>query len=214
MDYEIYHDETLEGGYWHGMLLVPVDKKQLIVSWLDKCREIFKYPNVLGIKNIKKKGAIFKLARSWISISCFALMHNFKGQTQLIPIMEHRKKFHFFELKDPICMKFILFKTGDSHDKMESYTDHASKIETTCRMGIKGGIHLFGSNESPIHITKIHFDGYEHLKRNIDQNRIVKKMKEVFYTKFPQIEKTVWRRDKRSNKKCTLRRYHEVQHSN
>lgn len=45
--------------------------------------------------------------------------------------------------------------------------------------------------------------------------RIVKKMREVFYSKFPQIEKTVWRRDNRSDKKVTLtRRNYEIQHSN
>jgi hypothetical protein len=43
---------------------------------------------------------------------------------------------------------------------------------------------------------------------------IVKKMKEVFYSRFPQIEKTVWRRDKRATKKCTLRRRYEFQYSN
>jgi hypothetical protein len=43
---------------------------------------------------------------------------------------------------------------------------------------------------------------------------IVKKMKEVFYEKFPQIEKTVWRRDNRSNRKITYRRQHEFHHSN
>ena len=45
--------------------------------------------------------------------------------------------------------------------------------------------------------------------------RIVKKMKEIFYNKFPQIEKTVWRRDNRGNRVVTLnRRQHEVQYSN
>lgn len=44
---------------------------------------------------------------------------------------------------------------------------------------------------------------------------IVKKMKEVFYSKFPQIEKTMWRRDVRNeNKVYTLRRHHEIQYSN
>ena len=44
--------------------------------------------------------------------------------------------------------------------------------------------------------------------------RIVKKMKEMFYAKFPQIEKTIWRRDNRSKDRVfTLhRRQHEVQH--
>lgn len=45
--------------------------------------------------------------------------------------------------------------------------------------------------------------------------KIVKKMKEIFYAKFPQIEKTVWRRDNHSNKKFTFtRRNYEFQHSN
>ena len=43
---------------------------------------------------------------------------------------------------------------------------------------------------------------------------IVKKMKEVFYEKFPHIEKTVWRRDNRSNRKITYRRHHEFHYSN
>ena len=43
---------------------------------------------------------------------------------------------------------------------------------------------------------------------------IVKKMKEAFYSKFPQIEKTVWRRDKRETKVSTLRRHYEFHNSN
>ncbi len=27
MDYDLYHDESKEGGYWHGMLLVPCEKR-------------------------------------------------------------------------------------------------------------------------------------------------------------------------------------------
>ena len=43
--------------------------------------------------------------------------------------------------------------------------------------------------------------------------RVVKKMKEVFYGRFPQIEKTVWRRQNYLDAKVytlTRRNYHEV----
>lgn len=29
MDYDLYHDESQEGGYWHGMLLVPREKREI-----------------------------------------------------------------------------------------------------------------------------------------------------------------------------------------
>ena len=55
---------------------------------------------------------------------------------------------------------------------MKGYIDHASKVETTFRMGLKGGLHFLGNEDEPIHITNIHFDGYKHLKRHIDVHRI------------------------------------------
>ena len=38
MDYEIYHDESKEYGYWHGILLVPTVTKAIIVENLEKAR--------------------------------------------------------------------------------------------------------------------------------------------------------------------------------
>ena len=35
MEYELYHDESKENGYWHGMLLVPVTKKSELVALLE-----------------------------------------------------------------------------------------------------------------------------------------------------------------------------------
>jgi hypothetical protein len=55
----------------------------------------------------------------------------------------------------------------------DMYPDFASRIETTFRMGIKGGIHWLGTPNNPIHIKSIHFDGHEHHGRNIDRKRII-----------------------------------------
>jgi hypothetical protein len=59
---------------------------------------------------------------------------------------------------------------------MTGHKDNASKIETTFRFGLKGGLHFLGSNEEPISIEKIHFDGYEHHHRHIDRARIIDRL--------------------------------------
>ncbi len=51
--------------------------------------------------------------------------------------------------------------------------DHASKVETTFRMGLKGGLHFLGGEDEPIHVERIHFDGHEHLRRHIDHQRVI-----------------------------------------
>jgi hypothetical protein len=69
-------------------------------------------------------------------------------------------------------MKFILFRERDCHKELTGYNDHASKIETTFRFGVKGGLHFLGSHADPIRISKIHFDGHQHYYRHIDRDRI------------------------------------------
>ena len=52
MDYEIYHDESKEHGYWHGILLVPITSKSRIIEHLEQAREYVGYEHPLGIKSI------------------------------------------------------------------------------------------------------------------------------------------------------------------
>jgi hypothetical protein len=76
-------------------------------------------------------------------------------------------------------MKFILFRERDAHTELTGFRDHASKLETTFRFGIKGGLHFLGSEEEPINITRIHFDGHLHHQRHIDQERIISRIKNL-----------------------------------
>jgi len=73
-------------------------------------------------------------------------------------------------------MKFILFRERDAHKSLTGFDDHASKIETTFRFGIKGGLHFLASDENPIRITKIHFDGHQHHQRHIDKDHIMERL--------------------------------------
>ena len=56
MDYELYHDESKEGGFWHGMLLVPIVKKHTLLNLLSQARENTNYSEPISIKQVRKQG--------------------------------------------------------------------------------------------------------------------------------------------------------------
>jgi hypothetical protein len=178
MDYELYHDESMEGGgYWHGMLLVPVPNKQEISDLLLKARENTRYSDKLGIKKVDRKGRIYNCASAWTNVGVAGLRSKNTGRNEPIFIGAHKKGQPQYESVNIHGMKFILFRERDCHRQMTGYKDHASKIETTFRFGIKGGLHLLGSSENPISITRIHFDGHQHHHRHVDQERLISRIK-------------------------------------
>jgi len=172
--YELYHDESMENGYWHGILLVPMEKKPLLLEYLEQVRCNTGYRDPLGIKKVKKKNRVFDCASSWVQVGV-GFMRS-RAKTQPFPISLGKRGNHrIFEKLPPeaIGLKFILFRERDNLEKMLGYPDRASKIETTFRFGVKGGLHFLGSDEEPIHIEKMHFDGYKHHHRRLDRNRII-----------------------------------------
>jgi len=175
MDYELYHDESLEGGYWHGMLLVPLWKKQEYLDLLVAARNNAKYHEKFGIKDIRKKrGQIYNCASAWVQIGVVCMRSNVNGFHEYIFMGENRT--NQYRRVDLTGLKFILFRERDKHKDMTGHKDNASKVETTFRFGLKGGLHFLGSNEEPISIEKIHFDGYEHHHRHIDRARIIDRL--------------------------------------
>lgn len=177
MDYELYHDESKENGYWHGILLVPTTKKQLLIDYLEQIRKNTRYFEPLGIKKVKNKGKIYNSVDAWIQIGIAALITHQKG----LPfpwftgkLLQGKKQYEQF--KELIGLKFIIFQEVDNHLKMNNHVDYGSKVETTFWMGLKGGIHLLGNNKNTIHITKMHFDGHEHYGRHINQTRIINRL--------------------------------------
>jgi hypothetical protein len=64
MDYELYHDESQVDGYWHGMLLVPMQYKQRLLKYLDEARRNSGYIDPIGIKKVKKPNRVFDCAQA------------------------------------------------------------------------------------------------------------------------------------------------------
>jgi hypothetical protein len=179
MDYELYHDESLEGGYWHGMLLVPVSKKQDFLNLLERARSNTGYLNKIGIKDVRRKGKIYNCASAWAQIAIVCLRSRTMNKTFSAYTGRHENGRAVDEPIEAYGMKFILLRERETHQELEGYPDYASKVETTFRFGLKGGAHFLGAENDPINVIKIHFDGHEHHHRHLDQERIVGRMRDL-----------------------------------
>lgn len=177
--YELYHDESKEAGYWHGMLLVPVATKARLVDYLKQVRDHAGYDQEIGLKKVKKaRSRIYLCAHSWLQVGVAALIQNLKGRPYQLFLGRCTKgRKHYDLLEQPIKAKFILFRERDNLETMTGHQDYGSKVETTFRMGLKGGLHYLGNHSASMCIEKLHFDGYEHYQRNIDQDRIIGRLR-------------------------------------
>jgi hypothetical protein len=177
MEYILYHDESKVDGYWHGMLLIPAEKKGTLLKYLLQARDFIKYYRPLGIKSIRNKGKRYYCARAWVSIIVAAMVSQRKGDSIAYYSGERiNGKSKISSFQEAIGAKFVLFREKDSLSKMSYALDYGSKVETTFRMGLKGGLHYLGSQDEQINIIKMHFDGHEHYNRNIDRERIVNRL--------------------------------------
>lgn len=174
MDYELYHDESRVGGFWHGMLLIPKSMKALLLHYLEEARSNTGYMAPLTIKRVKKENRVFDCASAWLTVAVGALRSCTKGKPLPVYLGNVQAGHKHYELfPDMTGAKFILFCERDNLSRMAGHADHASKVETTFSIGLKGGLHFLGEDERPIRVDRIHFDGHEHLKRHVDPDRIV-----------------------------------------
>jgi len=191
MEYNIYHDESQEAGYWHGLLFVPQRSNSEIISFLKNIRKQCGYGDYqrLNFKGLKSKGKQFRAIRMSLQLFVLLLRRDIKmeidGNTGNT-VYDLRSK-HSGINCEPILMlnkiygvKFILLKEKNAHNKMEHYVDHTSKIETTFRFALKGGCYFMFDYSNPISIEKIFFDGHQHYGRHIDKYRIIKNLQSEF----------------------------------
>jgi hypothetical protein len=188
MDYDLYHDESLEAGYWHGILLIPRDSRNDLLSMLGATRQNLHYFEPINFKGLKKtSGKKYRAIESWIHIGVISIAQRLKGDPlvyttgKIIFNNIGRRDIEYQRLQKIIGAKFILFRVRDGHSLMNSdlFRDYAAKVETTLRMGLKGGMHLLGGYDSTIRICSFHFDGHEHYGRHIDIRRIVNRIRDL-----------------------------------
>lgn len=175
MYYRLYHDESKRSGYWHGMLLVPEISRYRLLTILQEVRSNTRCADPLGIKRIRRaSGRLFCCAQSWVLLGV-GFMRTKTGTTPYHVHFGKRKRGRLIlhTLQENLGLKFILFREKGDHRDMRLLDRYADKVETTFRIGLKGGLHFLSSEDQPIHITHMHFDGNEHHRRGVDPDRIV-----------------------------------------
>lgn len=184
MDYEIYHDESKEYGYWHGILLVPTVTKPLIINHLKQVRAYVGYEHPLRFTKIDAINRVFNCAEAWLDFAIGSMITKFRSkdphQICTGEKVQGKKQYAIFDnlvKRNSLGVKFILFRDRDQFKNMYDSLDYGSKVETSFRIGVKGGLHYLFSEDNHARIMKIHFDGHEHHGRNIDSERIVDRLK-------------------------------------
>lgn len=184
MDYEIYHDESKEHGYWHGILLVPTTSKSLIINYLEQIRDYTEHKPPLSFKQVKTFNKVFGCAEAWLDFAIGTMITKFRaGDPYLIftgKRIRGKKQYETFEkVTDShlFGVKFILFRDRDEFENMYKSMSYGDKVETSFRMGVKGGLHYLFSEGDFTHIEKMYFDGHKHYGRNIDNEKIINRIK-------------------------------------
>jgi len=186
MEYDVYHDESKEAGYWHGMLFVPRLRRAKLLELIKIIRRETNYELPLSLKEVKSYGARFQCSRAAVQLAVAAMMQKTKGSVQKIYVSEMiydktsrcqtAKYREIIQVTEPLKLRFVVFRERDCLkflDPEGHFLDYGAKVETTFRMGFKGGLHLLFDENDPATITSIHFDGYEHNRRHVDTDRII-----------------------------------------
>jgi hypothetical protein len=174
MEYDVYHDESQEAGYWHGILLVPRTTRQVFLSHLEEIRKSTGYRELVRLKGLDRTaGPRYRCTRAWLHFGVAALMQNLKGKAFPFYTGKDGRNTEFAHLTSTIGARFIPSRVRDGHQQLTGYPDHAAKVETTFRMALKGGLHLFAGESKELTVSSFHFDGHEHHQRRLDPARII-----------------------------------------
>jgi len=190
MEYDVYHDESKEAGYWHGILFVPRPSRAKLLKHIKTIRRETNYEFPLSLKGLKSHRECFQCSRAAVQLVVAAMMQKTKGSVQKVyvskriydtysqhPATEYRE---IVQITEPLKLRFVVFRERDCLkflDPEAQFLDYGAKVETTFRMGFKGGLHLLFDENDPATITSIHFDGYEHNRRHVDTDRIIGRLK-------------------------------------
>jgi hypothetical protein len=182
MEYDVYHDESQEAGYWHGILLVPVKNRSILLSGLYDIRKNTNYNEPIAFKGIKKpSGKHFQSTRSYCSFGVCSLIQRLKRDPcgyitgKIIHSLNGMREFEYKTIKGIIGAKFIVARVVNhlkSLDESE-FIDHGEKMEKTYCHALKGGLHLFGDENNSITIRSFHFDGWKQYGRHVSQEKIL-----------------------------------------
>lgn len=170
-DFDVYHDESQIGGYWHGILFVPRSERQHLLDRMAAIRSATEYPHPISLKNLNRpSGRMYRCIRGWLQLGVAALIQNLKGGRYGIFTGEDKRLTGYGTLDKVIGIRLGIFRIREGLSSLGTHPDYGSKVETTFRMGLKGCLKQFSG--APWRICSLHFDNHEQYGRRIDLARI------------------------------------------
>jgi hypothetical protein len=132
---------------------------------LKEARNNSGWQDVISFKDVGKRQGFrsprTRLVHSWLTIGLAALQQQ-KFKELPVPFsLSGTPPIYKTCLDTPIGCKFVVFKERDSHKKMFCDLSTLCCIETTFRMGLKGGAHRLFSESNPVKIGNVFIDGDE-----------------------------------------------------
>lgn len=174
-EYDVYHDESLKNGFWHGILFVPRDSRERLLSLLANIRHNTERSHQLSLKNLNKtSGRLYKCTSCWLQVGVAALIQDFKGRAYATPTGTDGQWAEYLPFTQLIKARFVLFRVREGLDSLNLCHDYAAKVETTFRMAFKGGLTMFSREGDELCIRSLHFDGHKHYHRRLDLGRILR----------------------------------------
>jgi len=180
--YDVFHDECKEDGFWHCFIFISREAQEKLFNLLQIPRKNLQYHEFIHFGDIgrryKNHNPKARLIKSWCSILLYTIQQQ-KIYAQLY--LGHKNSKPIYELikngEDRIASKLIIFREKNGYQDMYDSMSKTKKIETTFRMGIKGGTHFLFPNKE-ILIGNVYIDSSKRaFEENFNSNNILERFK-------------------------------------
>ena len=180
MDVDIYHDESKQDGFWHGILVVPRDSRAELLDRLAVARATSGHEEPIGVKSCRSgKTRRISCLTAWVSVGVSALLHKggeaFSTGKTLIPGKGHRVNLQ--RTARPLNAKFCALRCPENLGTLSG--DWKENVETTLKITLKGALHYYAThpNAEAIRIRNLYVDGHEHYAGHLDETRILDRLR-------------------------------------
>ena len=130
--YRVFHDETKEGGYWHGLLFVPEESWGRVIEVLKELRKVMRYEHPIGWKKVDiQKKRVTSLIEQWIQWSIGWMRTAEKGEPYYVPRIQSPRAREFIQLEEKLGIKFAALWSKDGLKEMKYSFDYGNKVEIT-----------------------------------------------------------------------------------
>lgn len=184
--YNVYHDESKEGDYWHIFYFVPVTSRSELLQALKEALLNSRYKGKdRSFKEIRASPTGNNMIEYWLSV--LHASFQMKIGDGMLPFTigrpvggDYYNKKIFRQFSKPLQCRIAIFYLPNGHNDLTLIDDPTRRIECTFRMGLQGACHYLFSAESPVIIQSIFIDRECHYRRRLDRKWIFRKLSERF----------------------------------